>query len=63
MSDLLSKTWAELKKMLDGHQNELFSLRMKNAVRWLKQTHLINDKKKEVARIKWVLNQKKASEK
>jgi len=33
MSDLLSKTWAELKKMLDGHQNELFSLRMKNAVR------------------------------
>ena len=58
IADLLSKTRSELRKMLATEQRNLFDLRMKNSVRGLKQTHLIKNKRKDVARIQTVMNQK-----
>ena len=39
-------------------KKELFELKMKNAIRWLKETHKIWDLKVKVARINTVLKSK-----
>lgn len=41
-------------------KKELFELKMKNAIRWLKETHKIWDLKVQVARINTVLKSKLA---
>lgn len=41
-------------------KKELFELKMKNAIRWLKETHKIWDLKVKVARINTVLKSKLA---
>ena len=41
-------------------KKELFDLKMKNAIRWLKETHKIWDLKVKVARINTVLKSKLA---
>jgi len=41
-------------------KKELFELKMKNAIRWLKETHKIWDLKVQIARINTVLKSKLA---
>lgn len=41
-------------------KKELFELKMKNAIRWLKETHKIWDLKVKIARINTVLKSKLA---
>jgi|GEM_PF-1804336 len=62
LKDLMSKSLAELKKLIKTYQKDLFELRMKNAVRSLKQSHLIGLKRKDIARAETVLNQKTKQE-
>lgn len=50
IKDLIS----ERKKL----KKELFDLKMKNAIRWLKETHKIWDVKVQIARINTVLKSK-----
>ena len=52
IKELISERW-KMKK-------ELFELKMKNAIRWLKETHKIWDLKVKVARINTVLKSKLA---
>lgn len=50
-SDLLNKDVKELVAVRNSLKSELFNLRMKNSVKWLKQTHSINLAKKNIAKI------------
>ena len=50
IKELISERW-KMKK-------ELFELKMKNAIRWLKETHKIWDLKVKIARINTVLKSK-----
>ena len=50
VKELISERW-KMKK-------ELFELKMKNAIRWLKETHKIWDLKVKIARINTVLKSK-----
>lgn len=56
IDDLMQKTVKELVKMRNDLKKELFEMKMKNSMRWLKQTHLISVAKANVARINTALN-------
>lgn len=56
--ELLAKTIKELVKLRNDYKSELFQLRMKNAIRWLKETHLIRLTTRNIARVNTALNHK-----
>jgi len=56
--ELLAKPIKELVKLRNDFKSELFQLRMKNAVKWLKETHLIRLTRMNIARVNTALNHK-----
>ncbi len=58
MKELSSKSVKELVSMRKKLKKELFDLKAKNTVRWLKETHKIGDTKIKIARINTVLTLK-----
>ena len=52
MSDLLKKTPDQLNKELIDKRHEQFNLRMQSASGQLAKNHLINEVRKDIARIK-----------
>jgi len=58
MKDLRDKTPKELVHMRRDAQKELYGYRMKNAIKWLKETHKIWDVRVKIARINTVLTLK-----
>ena len=58
MKDLWSKAVKELVKSRRKLQDELYALKMKHAMKGLKQTHSLKDQKKKIARINTVLTVK-----
>lgn len=59
-SELRQKSEAELKQELLSLLREQFNLRMQQASGQLPKGHLIRDARRNIARIKTVLNEKKA---
>ena len=57
-SDLREKTSDELKEALIGELKQHFSLCMKLSTGQLNESHLVMQTRKNIARIKTVLNQK-----
>lgn len=57
--DLKTKTVEELEVLLLEVSKELFNLRMQMGSAQLKQNHLIRNARKNIARIKTVLTEKK----
>ena len=57
-SDLREKTSDELKEALIGELKQQFSLRMKLSTGQLNESYLVMQTRKNIARIKTVLNQK-----
>ena len=57
MSDLREKTKSELQDQLHELLSELFTYRAQQATSSLKQTHLLKNCKKDIARIKTLLIQ------
>ena len=51
---------AELEKKLKELKEELFNLRFQNAINQLENPHKIADVKKDIARVKTILNEKNA---
>ncbi len=58
MKDLHDKSIKELIQMRRTLKKELYSYRMKNAIKWLKETHKIWDVRVKIARINTVLTHK-----
>ncbi len=58
MKDLQDKTIKELVQMRRTLKKELYSYTMKNAIKWLKETHKIGDTRIKIARINTVLTHK-----
>lgn len=58
MQELSEKTIKELIQMRRQLKKELYDLKMKNAIRGLKETHKLGDSKIKVARINTVLAHK-----
>lgn len=58
MKDLWSKTVKELVKARRKLQDELYALRMKHAMKGLKQTHSLKDLRRKIARINTILTAK-----
>lgn len=58
MKELQDKTLKELVHMRREFKQELYSYKMKNAIKWLKETHKIGDTKVKIARINTVLTHK-----
>ena len=58
MKDLQDKTLKELVHMRRAFKQELYSYKMKNAIKGLKETHKIGDTKVKIARINTVLTHK-----
>jgi large subunit ribosomal protein L29 len=59
-SELRNKNEAELKSELLDLLREQFNLRMQRASGQMSKGHLLRDVRKNIARVKTVLNQKKA---
>lgn len=59
-SELRQKSETELKQELISLMREQFNLRMQQASGQLPKGHLIRDARRNVARIKTILNEKKA---
>ena len=59
-SELRSKSETELKDELLGLLREQFNLRMQRASGQMNKGHLMRDVRRNIARIKTVLNEKKA---
>ena len=59
-SELRGKNEAELKSELLGLLREQFNLRMQRASGQMSQGHLLRNVRRNIARIKTVLNEKKA---
>jgi len=57
-SELREKSVEELNQELLGLRKEQFNLRLKKSTGQLNQAHLLNQVKKDIARIKTVLTQK-----
>ncbi|MDH5547164.1 MAG: 50S ribosomal protein L29 [Gammaproteobacteria bacterium] len=57
-SELQSKDTNALKQELEGLLKEHFNLRMQKATGQLGQSHLLGTVKRDIARVKTVLNQK-----
>ncbi len=60
MQKINEMTVKELVSERGKMKKELFELKMKNAIRWLKETHKIWDLKVKIARINTVLKSKLA---
>lgn len=58
LKDMWSKSVKELVDIRKTMKNELFSLKSKNSVKWLKETHKIGDIKVKIARINTLLTHK-----
>ena len=58
MKDIRDKSPKELVAMRKKLKDELFALKMKNAIRGLKETHQIGEVKIQIARINTVLKSK-----
>ncbi len=58
MKDLQDKTIKELVHMRREYKKELYGYKMKNAIKWLKETHKIWDVRVKIARINTVLTHK-----
>ena len=58
MTELQDKTIKELVHMRRTLKQELYSLKMKNAIRGLKETHKIGDTRVKIARVNTVLTHK-----
>jgi large subunit ribosomal protein L29 len=59
--DLKGKTQDELQKLFEDHKKEIFNLRFQKASGELEKTHRVAQVRKMIARIKTLLNQKKAA--
>lgn len=59
-SDLREKSEAELQGELESLLKEQFNLRMQHATGQLGQTHLLNQARRDIARVKTVLREKAA---
>jgi large subunit ribosomal protein L29 len=57
-ADLKSKSPVELKEKLISLLKEQFNLRMRKATGQLNQTHLLKKVRRDIARVKTVLNEK-----
>ncbi len=62
LTDLRSKSAAELETELVSAKKELFNLRFQNATNQLENTGRIKEVRKNIARIQTVINQQKAAE-
>ncbi|USN56507.1 MAG: 50S ribosomal protein L29 [Candidatus Peribacteria bacterium] len=58
---LTDKSVAQLKELLEAYQKEYYALTVKNKLRSLTQTHLMKEKRRDIARIKTVLHAKQSS--
>jgi len=58
MKELQEKTVKELVLMRRTLKKDLYSYKMKNAIKWLKETHNIWDLRVKIARINTVLTSK-----
>jgi len=58
MQELSGKSVKELVIMRRTLKQDLFALKTKNAIRWLKETHKIGDTKVKISRINTVLTHK-----
>jgi len=58
ISELKSKTHTELNQELTNLLKEQFNLRMRKATGQLNQTHLLKQVRRNIARVKTVLNEK-----
>lgn len=61
MNDLRQKSPKELVAMRKSLKDELFALKMKNAIRGLKETHKLGELRIQIARINTVLSAKLAN--
>jgi ribosomal protein L29 len=60
MNDIREKSPKQLVEMRKKLKNELFTLKMKNAIRGLKETHKLGALRIQIARINTVLTSKLA---
>lgn len=58
IKDFLKKSIKDLVSMRNDLRKELFEMKMKNALRSLKQTHLIKEVKRNIARLNTALSYK-----
>ena len=58
--DIRKMSVEELNKKLKDLKEELFNLRFQNAINQLDNPHKIADVKKDIARVKTILNEKNA---
>ena len=61
-ADLRKKTTEELEKELVTLNKDHFAFRMQQSTGQLAQTHLLSQVKKDIARVKTVLREKKVAE-
>jgi len=59
-TDIRKMSAEELNKKLKDLKEELFNLRFQNAINQLDNPHKIADVKKDIARVKTILNEKNA---
>ena len=59
-TDIRKMSVEELNKKLKDLKEELFNLRFQNAINQLENPHKIADVKKDIARVKTILNEKNA---
>ena len=58
-NELRQKSQAELRETLHGLLKEQFNLRMQRGTGQFSRPHLMNDVRKNIARVKTVMNQKR----
>ena len=61
-SDLIESSGKELQEKIDQLSKELFELRMQKSIGELGQTHMLKQVKKEIARVKTLINKRKKEE-
>ncbi|MBA57946.1 MAG: 50S ribosomal protein L29 [Gammaproteobacteria bacterium] len=61
-SDLIESSEKELQEKIDQLSKELFELRMQKSIGQLGQSHMLKQVKKEIARVKTLINRRKKEE-
>ena len=61
-SEIIKMSTEDINKKIEELRNELFDLRMKQSTAALEKTHRINAARKDIARMKSVLSQRKIEE-
>ena len=61
-SDLIESSEKELQEKIDQLSKELFELRMQKSIGQLGQSHMLKQVKKEIARVKTLINKRKKEE-